>query len=36
MKSVLHKQLKLSDRELDAVVFPDSSGVRRLDGLMRG
>jgi uncharacterized protein (DUF1501 family) len=35
MKALLHSQLRISDRELDAVVFPDSSGARRLEGLIR-
>ena len=35
MKALLHAQLRISDRELDAVVFPDSSGARRLEGLIR-
>ena len=35
MKALLHTQLRISDRELDAVVFPDSSGARRLEGLIR-
>ena len=35
IKGVLHEQLKLSDRTLDTTVFPDSSAIRRLDGLMR-
>ncbi|MGH8254475.1 MAG: DUF1501 domain-containing protein [Steroidobacteraceae bacterium] len=35
MKALLHAQLHISDRELDSTVFPDSSGARRLDGLIR-
>jgi uncharacterized protein (DUF1501 family) len=35
IKGVLHEQLRLSDRALDATVFPDSAGTRRLDGLVR-
>ncbi len=35
MKAVLHAQLGISERELNSVVFPDSDGARRLDGLMR-
>ena len=35
IKGVLHEQLRLSDRALDATVFPDSAGTRRLDGLIR-
>ncbi len=35
MKGVLHDHLKISDRLLDTTVFPDSAGVRRLDGLIR-
>jgi len=35
IKGVLHEQLKVSDRALDATVFPDSAGTRRLDGLIR-
>ena len=35
IKGVLHDQLKISDRALDATVFPDSAGIRRLDGLVR-
>jgi uncharacterized protein (DUF1501 family) len=36
IKGVLHEQLKVSDRALDTTVFPDSAGIRRLDGLIRG
>ena len=35
MKALLHSQLGLSDRELNAVVFPDSESAKRLDGLIR-
>ena len=35
IKGVLHEQLKISDRQLDTTVFPDSAGIRRLDGLIR-
>jgi len=35
MKALLHAQLRISDRELDAIVFPDSSAARRLEGLIR-
>ncbi len=35
MKALLHAQLGISDRELNAVVFPDSEGAKRLDGLIR-
>ena len=35
MKALLHEQLRISDRELDTVVFPDSGGAKRLDGLIR-
>jgi uncharacterized protein (DUF1501 family) len=35
IKGVLHDQLKVSDRALDSVVFPDSAGIRRIDGLVR-
>ena len=35
MKGILHEQLKVADRALDTTVFPDSAGVRRLDGLIR-
>ena len=35
MKELLHSQLGLSDRELNAVVFPDSNSARRLEGLIR-
>jgi len=36
IKGVLHDQLKVSGRALDTTVFPDSAGIRRLDGLIRG
>ena len=36
MKGVVHEQLEVSDRDLEGVVFPDSTGVHRVDGLMRG
>ena len=36
IKGVLHEQLQMSDRALDTTVFPDSAGIRRLDGLIRG
>jgi len=35
IKGVLHEQLEVSDRALDTAVFPDSAGIRRIDGLMR-
>ena len=35
LKGVLHEQLRISDRTLDATVFPDSAGARRIDGLVR-
>jgi uncharacterized protein (DUF1501 family) len=35
IKGVLYEQLRVSDRALDATVFPDSAGTRRLDGLIR-
>ena len=35
IKGVLHEQLKVSDRALDTAVFPDSAGIRRIDGLIR-
>ena len=35
MKALLHAQLRISDRELDTVVFPDSGAAKRLDGLIR-
>lgn len=35
MKALLHAQLRISDRELEATVFPDSTSARRLEGLMR-
>ena len=35
IKGVLHEQLKVSDRALEATVFPDSAGTRRLEGLIR-
>jgi uncharacterized protein (DUF1501 family) len=34
IKGVLHDQLKISDRALDTTVFPDSAGIRRIDGLV--
>ena len=36
MKGFLHEQLKVSDRDLDGLVFPDSAAVRRIGGLIRG
>jgi uncharacterized protein (DUF1501 family) len=35
IKGVLHEQLKVSDRALDTAVFPDSAGIRRIEGLIR-
>jgi uncharacterized protein (DUF1501 family) len=35
IKGVLHEQLEVSDRALDTAVFPDSAGIRRIDGLIR-
>ena len=35
IKGVLHEQLMISDRALDTTVFPDSAGIRRIDGLIR-
>jgi uncharacterized protein (DUF1501 family) len=35
IKGVLHEQLRVSDRALDATVFPDSGDTRRLEGLTR-
>jgi uncharacterized protein (DUF1501 family) len=34
IKGVLHEQLRISDRALDSTVFPESAGVRRIDGLV--
>jgi uncharacterized protein (DUF1501 family) len=36
LKGVLHDHLQVSDRSLDADVFPGSAGVRREQGLLRG
>ena len=36
MKGILHEQLQLSNRQLDGAVFPDSSNMRRVEGLIRG
>ncbi|HTP39190.1 MAG TPA: DUF1501 domain-containing protein [Steroidobacteraceae bacterium] len=35
IKGVLHEQLQVSDRQLEAEVFPDSGAVRRTEGLIR-
>jgi uncharacterized protein (DUF1501 family) len=35
IKGALHEQLRIADRALNTVIFPDSAGVRRAEGLMR-
>ncbi len=35
IKGVLHDHMNISDRSLSTTVFPDSAGVRRIEGMIR-